>query len=378
MTIIIAILVALLGGIALLSHAYQIGATEPGASGYQSVLSQLAGAIVGRGNFYYVTMASIVAVLALSANTSFADFPRLCRVLANDRFLPDTFAMRGRRLVFSYGVIVLALFSGILLMVFGGVTDRLIPLFAIGAFLAFTLSQAGMVAHWRKVGATANRHSLWINAIGAVATGVTLVVVIVSKFSEGAWLAVVVIPLTVFTFSRIKRHYADVADQVADERPLDRAQAVPPIVVVPVQSWNKLTRRGLRFAVQLSPDVYALHILTQDTTICELTPMWEELVCGPAREAGLPPPRLILLKSTYRQFFTPLIEYVEQLRDGNPDRDIVVIVPDLVVRHWYQAVLHNNRGTLLRSLLRLRAGPRVVVVNVPYYLKGQLSATKLS
>ena len=369
LTIIIAILVALLGGIALLSRAYQIGATEPGASGYQSVLSQLAGAIVGRGNFYYVTMASIVAVLALSANTSFADFPRLCRVLANDRYLPDTFAMRGRRLVFSYGVIILALFSGLLLIVFGGVTDRLIPLFAIGAFLAFTVSQAGMVAHWRKIGGATRRRSLWINAIGAVATGVTLVVVVVSKFSEGAWLAVVVIPLTVFTFSRVKRHYADVALQVADELPLDRAETVPPIVVVPVQSWNKLTRRGLRFAVQLSPEVHALHILTQDTTICELTPMWEELVSGPARDAGLPPPRLILLKSTYRQFFAPLIEYVENLRDRNPDRDIVVIVPDLVVRRWYHAFLHNNRGTVLRSLLRLRGGPRVVVVNVPYYLR---------
>ena len=368
LTIIIAILVALLGGIALLSHAYQIGATEPGASGYQSVLSQLASAIVGRGNFYYVTMASIVAVLALSANTSFADFPRLCRVLANDRYLPDTFALRGRRLVFSYGVIILALLSGLLLIVFGGVTDRLIPLFAIGAFLAFTISQAGMVAHWRKAGAAAKRHSLWINGIGAVATGLTLVVVVISKFNEGAWLAVVVIPLTMFTFSRIKRHYADVAAQITDDRPLEHTKTVPPIVVVPVQSWNKLTRRGLRFAAQLSPDVHALHILTQDTTICELTPMWEELVSGPARAAGVPPPRLILLKSTYRQFFAPLIEYVERLRDGNPNRDIVVIVPDLVVRRWYQAVLHNNRGTLLRSLLRLRGGPRVVVVNVPFYV----------
>jgi len=369
LTIIIVILVALLGGIALLSYAYQIGATAPGVNGYQSVLSQLASAIVGRGNFYYVTMGSIVAVLALSANTSFADFPRLCRVLANDRYLPDTFAIRGRRLVFSYGVIILALVSGMLLVVFGGVTDRLIPLFAIGAFLAFTVSQAGMVAHWRKVGGAAKRRSLWINAVGAVATGLTLVVVVVSKFSEGAWLAVLVIPLTVFTFSRIKRHYADVAAQVADERPLEHVETVPPIVVVPVQSWNKLTRRGLRFAVQLSPEVHALHILTQDTTICELTPMWEELVSGPARDAGIPPPRLVLLKSTYRQFFMPLIEYVEKLRDDNPDRDIVVIVPDLVVRHWYQAVLHNNRGTLLRSLLRLRGGPRVVVVNVPYYLR---------
>jgi hypothetical protein len=207
---------------------------------------------------------------------------------------------------------------------------------------------------------------------------VTLVVVVVSKFSEGAWLAVLVIPLTVFTFSRIKRHYADVATQVADERPLDHAETVPPIVVVPVQSWNKLTRRGLRFAVQLSPEVHALHILTQDTTICELTPMWEELVSGPARDAGIPPPRLVLLKSTYRQFFMPLIEYVEKLRDDNPDRDIVVIVPDLVVRHWYQAVLHNNRGTLLRSLLRLRGGPRVVVVNVPHYLKDPSTTMKAS
>jgi len=198
-------------------------------------------------------------------------------------------------------------------------------------------------------------------------------VVVVSKFSEGAWLAVVIIPLTVFTFSRIKRHYGDVAAQVADERPLDRAEATPPIVVVPVQTWNKLTRRGLRFAVQLSPDVHALHILTQDTTICELTPVWEELVSGPARDAGMPLPRLVLLKSTYRQFFAPLIEYVEKLRDNNPDRDIVVIVPDLVVHRWYHAVLHNNRGTVLRSLLRLRGGPRVVVVNVPHYLKDPLT-----
>ena len=376
LTLIIAILVALLGGIALLCHAYQIGATEPGTGGYQSVLSQLAGAIVGRGSFYYVTMASIVAVLALSANTSFADFPRLCRVLANDRYLPDTFAVRGRRLVFSYGVVVLAVFSGLLLVVFGGVTDRLIPLFAIGAFLAFTLSQAGMVVHWRKAGPATNRYSLWVNATGALATGVTLVVVIVSKFTEGAWLAVVVIPLMVFTFSRVKRHYADVAAQVADERPLERAEAKPPIVVVPVQSWNKLTRRGLGFAVQLSSEVHALHILIQDTTICELTAIWEELVTGPARDAGLQPPRLVLLRSTYRQFFVPLIDYVERLRDGNPERNIVVIVPDLVVRRWYHAILHNNRGTLLRSLLRLRGGPRVVVVSVPYYIRdAQLAAT---
>jgi amino acid transporter len=369
LTIIIAILVAFLGGIAFLCRAYGIGATEPGGDGYQSILSQLTAAVAGRGAFYYVTMGSVVAVLALSANTSFADFPRLCRVLALDRFLPDTFATRGRRLVFSYGVVILALFSAALLIAFGGVTDRLIPLFAIGAFLAFTLSQAGMVQHWRRIGGPASRHSLWINAVGAVATGITLVVVVVSKFVEGAWLAVVVVPLVVLLFARINKHYRSVAGQVADDEPLVLSKAQSPIVLVPIQSWSKLTSRGLRFALELSPDVRALHILTQDSTISELTTVWEELVAGPARAAGLPPPQLILRKSTYRQFFAPLVDYVIQLRDGHPDRDIVVIVPDLVVRRWYHAFLHNNRGAMLRGLLRLRGGPRVVVVNTPFYLE---------
>jgi amino acid transporter len=369
LTAIIAILVLLLGGIAVLSRLYGVGATEPGQDGYESVLSQLTGAVAGKGAFYYVTMGSVVAVLALSANTSFADFPRLCRVLALDRFLPDTFALRGRRLVFSYGVVVLALVSGGLLVVFGGVTDRLIPLFAIGAFLAFTLSQAGMVQHWRRLGGPGSRRSMWINGVGAVATGLTLIVVVVSKFAEGAWIAVIAVPVVVFTFSRINAHYRSVAKQVADDQPLVLSETHPPIVVVPVQSWSKLTSRGLRFALELSPDVRALHILTQDTTICELTLVWEELVAGPARAAGLEPPQLVLRKSTYRQFFGPLVDYVEQLRDRHADRDVVVIVPDLVVRRWYHTFLHNNRGTLLRGLLRLRGGARVVVVNTPFYLE---------
>jgi amino acid transporter len=369
LTVIIAILVALLGGIALLSRAYGIGATVPGEEGYESVLSMLTGAVIGRGVPYYITMGSVVAVLALSANTSFADFPRLCRVLALDRFLPDTFAVRGRRLVFSYGVFVLALVSGLLLVVFGGVTDRLIPLFAIGAFLAFTLSQAGMVQHWRKSSGPGRHRSMWINGVGAAATGITLVVVVVSKFAEGAWIAVLVVPLFVVTFWRINRHYASVARQVSEEEPLSLEKASQPIVIVPVQSWSKLTSRGLRFALELSDDVRALHILTQDSMITELTPSWEELVGGPARAAGKPVPQLVLRRSTYRQFFTPLVEYVERVRDRHPDRDVVVIVPDLVVKHWYHRFLHNNRGTLLRGLLRIRGGARVVVVNTPFYLE---------
>jgi amino acid transporter len=368
LSMIIAILVVLLGGIALLSKAYVIGATVPGSDGYESILSQLAGAVIGRGAFYYVTMGSVVAVLALSANTSFADFPRLCRVLALDRFLPDTFATRGRRLVFSYGVVVLAVVSGTLLVVFEGVTDRLIPLFAIGAFLAFTLSQAGMVEHWRRAGGKRVRSSLLINAAGAVATGITTVIVVVSKFAEGAWLAVAIMPALVVMFYGINRHYQSVAREVVDDQPLDLRKAKSPIVIVPVQSWSKITSRGLRFALELSDDVRALHILTEDTTICELTAVWEELVAGPARSAGLATPHLVLKKSTYRQFFAPLIDYVEQVRDEHVDRDVVLIVPDLVVRRWYHAFLHNNRGAVLRALVRRRGGARVVVVNTPFYL----------
>lgn len=369
LTAIIALLVLLLGGIALLCRSYGIGATEPGAAGYESVLSELVSAVAGRGVFYYVTMGSVVCVLALSANTSFADFPRLCRVLALDRFLPDMFAIRGRRLVFSYGVVVLSLLAGALLIAFGGVTDRLIPLFAIGAFLAFTLSQAGMVIHFRREKGGPNAHA-WINGLGAVATGVTLVVVTISKFEEGAYLAVLVVPTLVFLFARINRHYRGVASAVKDDEPLDLTRTEPPIAVVPVQSWNKLASRGLRFAMELSPEVHALHILEGDGAICELTAAWEELACGPAREAGKNPPQLVLRRSTYRQFFGPIIEYVEQMRDEHPGRDIVVIVPDLVVRRWYHALLHNNRGILLKSLLRLRGGPRVMVVNAPFYLPG--------
>ena len=185
LTAIIVILAALLAGIAYLSKAYAIGATEPGQTGYQSVLSQLIAAVVGKGFLYYLSIGAILAVLALSANTGFADFPRLCRVIAQHGFLPRVFASRGRRLVYSQGIYALTFLSALLLIIFGGVTDHLIPLFAVGAFLAFTLSQAGMVEYWRRVGGRRNLHNMIINGVGAAATGVTLVVVFVAKFTAG-------------------------------------------------------------------------------------------------------------------------------------------------------------------------------------------------
>ncbi len=368
LTAIIMILVLLLGGIAYLCRSYGIVATEPGKDGYQSILSMLVGAVMGRGAFYYVTIAAVVTVLALSANTSFADFPRLCRVLAEDHFLPDSFAVRGRRLVFSQGILALSVLAAALLVGFRGITDDLIPLFAIGAFLAFTLSQAGMVQHWRRVGGPEARHSLPVNALGTVATAITLVVVAVSKFADGAWLTVVVIPLLMLAFVRVNKHYRSVAEQIVTTEPLALADPAKPIAVVAMQSWNKLTARGLQFAVRLAPEVYAIQVKSETAKMRELTPDWERLVGDPIRAAGLPMPQLVVLSSRFRQFFTPLIDFVIELRDKNPGRDIVVVIPDLVVAHLWQGFLHNNRGAILRTLLRLRGGPNVIVLNTPFHL----------
>src|SRR5208283_4747257 len=183
LTIIIALLAILLAGIALLCRAYGIAATDPGSPGYESVLSMLTRAVMGHGWFYYLTIASVLLVLALSANTAFADFPRLTRAIAVDGYMPRIFLIRGRRLLYSWGIYVLVALTALLLIVFGGVTDRLIPLFAIVAFLAFTLSQAGMVMHWKRQGKAHVR--MFVNGLGAVATGITAIVVLVAKFVDG-------------------------------------------------------------------------------------------------------------------------------------------------------------------------------------------------
>src|SRR5271154_5248830 len=191
LTIIIGILMVMLLGIAYLVPAYGIAATDPGLPGYDSVLSQLLAAVTGRGAFYWLSIVSILVVLSLSANTAFADFPRLARAIAQNGYLPHAFVIRGRRLVFAQGVYALALLTGLLLTIFGGVTDRLIPLYAVGAFLAFTLSQAGMVMHWRRTGGPGARKSMFVNGLGAFATAITTAVVLVAKFTEGAWITVV-------------------------------------------------------------------------------------------------------------------------------------------------------------------------------------------
>src|SRR5215471_1244350 len=245
LTVIIGLLIVLLAGIAYLVRAYGIAATDPGQPGYQSVLSMLVAAVAGRGWFYYVTIGSVLTILSLSANTAFADFPRLCRAVAQNSFLPHAFGFRGRRLVYTEGILVLAALTAALLVFFGGVTDRLIPLYAIGAFLAFTLSQAGMVAHWKRVRGPGAAHSMFVNGLGAVATGLTLLVVLVAKFTEGAWVSALLIIVMLSAMLWVRRHYTRVAEETRSVAPLAVTTPHAPIVIVPIQKWDRIAENAL-------------------------------------------------------------------------------------------------------------------------------------
>jgi amino acid transporter len=364
---IIAILVALLAGIAFLGKAYHIGATDPGGAGYQSTLSLLLGAIVGRGWFYLAAIASIVLVLVFSANTSFADFPRLCRVIARNGYLPHSFSSRGRRLVYTQGILVLAVISGLLLIVFGGVTDRLIPLFAIGAFLAFTLSQAGMVVHWKRTRGPHARHSMLVNGVGAIATGITVFIVLAAKFTEGAWITILLIPLLLTIMISVRRHYDEVNREIGSPMEFSPGKPDPPLAVLPVQSWGLVTAKALRFAMNISPDVVAIHIECEDSE--DVLRQWEEHVARPAREAGRSEPQLEMVPSPFRYVITPIVDHILQLECKHPGRTVAIVIPELVESRWYHYLLHNQRASLLKALLLVKGDRRIVVINVPWYLK---------
>jgi hypothetical protein len=323
---------------------------------------------VGKGVFYYITIGSVLAVLALSANTGFADFPRLCRVIAQDGFLPSAFAHRGRRLVYSHGILVLAGLSGFLLILFRGITDALIPLFAVGAFLAFTLSQAGMVEHWRRERGPGSARSMMVNGLGALCTAVTLVVVLVSKFVEGAWVTVLLIPTLLAVFTGVRAHYRTVAREVGSEAPLDAAHLEPPIALLPIRGWSAITRKALRISLKLTPDVYALHIAGDEQSVLDLEDTWSQRVRQPAIEAGVTPPKLIVIFSPFRQLYRPLIQVVTDIQRSHPGRDIAVIVPELVATKWFHYILHNQTAAIIKAYLLFSGLRRVIVVSVPWYL----------
>jgi amino acid transporter len=369
LAVIISGLAIMLAGIAYLVKAYKIVATDPNSNNYQGVLSMLFAAVSGHGWLYYIAISSALLILIFSANTAFADFPRVCRFIAEDFYLPMSFANRGRRLVYSEGILVLSVITAALLIGFGGVTDRLIPLFAVGAFLAFTMSQAGMVAHWRREGGPGARRSMAINAIGAFATGLTVLIVIVAKFSQGAWITVIAIPSFLALMFGVNRHYRKVWNEIETKTPLNLDPQPAPLLVVPMTGWNRVSKDALRFAMALSSDIKVLHIAEEDKP--GFAKLWPECVADPAEQTGLPVPELVVLKSPYRFVVTPIVDYILKLAKDNPGRRVVTVIPELMERRWYYYFLHTQRATLLKTRLLREGNDRISVMNMPWYMKGK-------
>jgi amino acid transporter len=382
LAVIVGTLGLLLLGVAHLAHSYGVMAMDQAQPGYQSVLSQLIGAVYGRGWFYYVTIGSVLAVLCLSANTSFVGFPRLCHLVAQDGFLPRPFAVPGRRLVYSVGVLFLAAGAGSLLIAFGGITDRLIPLFAVGAFLAFTLSQAGMAAHWHRalhnpdIAGTAHmtRVKLAINGLGAIATGIALAIILAAKFLSGAWLTLIIIPLALVLLRSVKRYYDDLDRRVlrGSHRTIDLGDHTQPTVLVPIERWDLVARKAVEFALRLSPDVTALHVTDLEGPDAKdkqqrLREEWRNLVTRPATGAGLHRPTLKLVHSEFRSVLAPVLREIGEVERRCPGRPITVVLPELVEGSWWQYMMHTHRDRRLRARLLRQGGPHVAVTTVPWH-----------
>ena len=326
----------------------------------ETVVSQIARRLHGTGFFYYAIQAATALILVLAANTSFADFPRLSSLLARDRYIPRQFATLGERLVFSNGIMVLGALAALLLVMFGGETHALIPLYAVGVFISFTLSQSGMVRHWWKDRVAGWRHKIAINGLGALATGVVTIVIAVTKFTHGAWIVVLVIPTLVATFLAMRRHYDDVAGQLSLE-----GLAGPPelhhTVLIIVGDLHRGVVRAVQYAKTLaapSVAVRAVFVETDPAKTAKLEEKWARW--------GLGVP-LVILNSPYRSLLRPLIEYLDALQSLGDDHMVTVVIPEFLPSKWWQHVLHNQTALLVKGALLFRKN--TVVADVPYLLK---------
>ena len=369
LTVIMSTLVVMLFGTAWLAKQYGIMAMEPTDPNYQSLLSLIVMAVFGRSWFFHFTMWSIFLALTLSANTAFADFPRVTRAVALNDYLPHVFVMRGRRLLYSYGIYALTFLTAVILILFSGNIDSIISLYAIGAFLAFTLSQSGMVVHWKKQGAKhKGRHwHMFVNGTGAIATGITTLIVLAAKFTSGAWFVALLVPTLIVLMVAIKKHYSRVNGEVVEMAPLNLTNMQQPLVVIPMARWDRMTEKALRFALLLSKEIKVVNVIGADGEQT-LDAVWDANVIKPIRDQGLHEPELITLHSNIRLVINPLMDYILELEQQNPDRKITVLLPELVVRHWWEYLLHNQRVQMLKLLLLLKGKQRIIVVNIPWYL----------
>ncbi len=350
------ILTTIFVSITVLAHEIGVQPSET-----KTVVAQIADAVFGGGPMFYVVQVTTALILVLAANTSFAGLPALASVMAQDRYIPRIFAFRGDRLGYSNGIVVLAIASMALLVVFGADTHRLIPLYALGVFVGFTLSQTGMVLHWRGTREPGWRRAMLINGVGAVSTGVVALIVAGTKFSHGAWLTISAIILLTLLFMQIGRHYRRVQEELRvddDSLILDRASAKRgQPVLMPVDELNRATARALAYARSISSNVTALHVTDDVVDAAALREQWAQTVLD------VP---LVLVESAYRSLLGPVLAYVDALDRTDPAVVVTVVLPEYVA-HWpWQRLLHNQSSQKLKRALLDR--PNTVVIEVPYHL----------
>jgi amino acid transporter len=345
------ILGALFLGITVLASALNVTPVDN-----ETVVSQIARALFGDGLFYYLIQASTTLILILAANTSFADFPRLASLLSRDRYAPRQFRTVGDRLVFSNGIVILAVLAAALIVIFRAETHALIPLYAVGVFISFTLSQAGMVRHWLVDHGSGWQWRLLINGTGAVVTAAVTLVIAVTKFWHGAWIVVGLIPLMVWGFRAVRRHY----DAVAVELSLEHLGDEPPVqntVLVLVGDLHLGVVKALRYAQSLSSSPKAVFVELDPSFTPKLEERWSKGGCG------VP---LVVLASPYRSMLGPLLDYIDLIRRQSATSVVTVVIPEFVPRRWWQHLLHNQTALLVKGALLFRRG--VVVVDVPFHL----------
>ena len=343
---------ALFLGIAGLGHA--VGALP---SDQASVIAQVTGVVAGKGMLFVVVQLSSAIILILAANTSFNGFPLLAAILAGDDYLPKQFGHRGLRLAYSNGIVILGLIAIALVVAFGGSTHALIPLFAIGVFLCFTLSQAGMVRHWLREHGAGWRAKLAINGTGAVVTAIVTLIVVATKFPQGAWIVVLIVPLEVLGFQALHRHYAAVRSEMDTGHP-PPPHPVEHYMIIPVAQFNRAVTETVSYALSVGGPVEAVHVAVDPAEAEQLRVAWERWACG------IP---LHIIPSPYREVVGPLLNEIAQARKDHKGARISVLLPQVIPRHWWEEPLHNQFVVALQLALRHEEG--VIVISVPVQLQ---------
>jgi amino acid transporter len=347
----VAILALFFLGVSFLAQHYHVMPTA-----HETVLSILGHRILGGGPLYYALQYTTFAVLVLAANTAFADFPRLAGILANDKYMPRQLAARGDRLAFSNGIVTLALVAWLLVWLFRGDTNALVPLYAIGVFVCFTLSQAGMVVHWRTTRESGWRWKATLNGIGAAATGLVSIIQVVTKFTMGGWIIALIIPLIIGVLWTIHRHYTAFSEDI---RFVGQSPITPlhHTVIVPVNGVTKATSAALVYATAISDEVVAVYVEVDQRDTARIVAEWE------AWDIGVP---LEVVPSPYRSILKPLVEFVDNLRMVTPGELVTVVVPEIVPKRWWEHLLHNKTALYIRTAFLFK--PNVVVTAIPYLI----------